>query len=189
MIYVSVDGWGFVITIQNLDNKNLECFKEFFFFKNHRNLWIRISSFYFLHEVVFFRRSNFVFFLRKIIEVFEFKQIINTNRNQTFEYKWVVRITIFFFSILYVRWYYYFNIFCREKKIKPKGILFQNLYENILIHQKLKTKHRNPLINSIEDNFFIILFWVKYRSKRPANFPPVFSFQRRRQTIAPLSKI
>ena len=29
MIYVSVDGWGFVITIQNLDNKILECFKEF----------------------------------------------------------------------------------------------------------------------------------------------------------------
>ena len=29
MIYISVDGWGFVITVQNLDNKNFGCFKEF----------------------------------------------------------------------------------------------------------------------------------------------------------------
>ena len=35
---------------------------------------IRMSSFYFLHEVdYFFGRSNFVFFFIKIIEVFEFK--------------------------------------------------------------------------------------------------------------------
>ena len=30
-------------------------------------------------------------------------------------------------------------------------MLFQNLYEDILVHQKLKTKQKNPLINSIED--------------------------------------
>ena len=28
-------------------------------------------------------------------------------------------------------------------------MLFQNLYEDILVCQKLKTKHENPLINSV----------------------------------------
>ena len=53
----------------------------------------------FLGEVVgfLFGRSNFVFFFIKIIEVFEFKQIINTNKNHIFEYKYVVNIKVFFF--------------------------------------------------------------------------------------------
>ena len=43
----------------------------------------------FLHEVVgfLFGRSNFVIFFINITKVFEFKQIINTDKNQTFEYK------------------------------------------------------------------------------------------------------
>ena len=36
------------------------------------------------------------------------------------------------------------------KKIKLKGILFQNLYEDILVRQKFKRKQRNPFINSID---------------------------------------
>ena len=44
----------------------------------------------------------------------------------------------------------FFFFFGREK-IKLKGLLFQNLYEDILVHQKLKTKQRIPLIYSIED--------------------------------------
>ena len=54
-----------------------------------------MSSFYFLCEVGFFFLSNFVYI--KIIEVFEFKYITNTDKNQTFEYKLVVRIIVFFF--------------------------------------------------------------------------------------------
>ena len=56
-----------------------------------------MSSFYFLCEVGFFLKSNFVYI--KIIEVFEFKYITNTDKNQTFEYKLVVRIIVFFFFL------------------------------------------------------------------------------------------
>ena len=46
-----------------------------------------------------------------------------------------------------------------------KGMLFQNLYKNTLVHQKLKMKQENPLINSIEDNhvfcFCFFFFFLK----------------------------
>ena len=38
-------------------------------------------------------------------------------------------------------------------------MLFQNLYEDILVCQKLKMKHENPLINSIED--VVVYFLIK----------------------------
>ena len=53
----------------------------------------------------------------------------------------------FFFSWNRITVLTFFD-FLLEKKIKLKGVLFQNLYENILIRRKLKTKHENPLINS-----------------------------------------
>ena len=40
--------------------------------------------------------------------------------------------------------------FLQEKKKTLKGMLFQNLYENILVRQKLKMNQDNPLINSID---------------------------------------
>ena len=40
-------------------------------------------------------------------------------------------------------------LFC-GKKIKLKGMLFQNLYEHILVCKKLMMKQGNPLINSID---------------------------------------
>ena len=69
MIYVSVDGWEFVITIQNLDNKILECFKEFKIKKKKKPQKFQNKNEQFLREVVVF----FFFFLIKIIEVFKFK--------------------------------------------------------------------------------------------------------------------
>ena len=51
-----------------------------------------------------------------------------------------VRETVLFFS--------HFLPFSRgkKKKKKPKVMLFLNLYENILVCQKLKTKYENTLI-------------------------------------------
>ena len=65
----------------------------------------------------------------------------------------------FFYFLLYVRLYYCFNLFCIfvAKQIKLQGMLFQNLYEDILIPQKLKTKQENPLINSIDRLFVLSL--------------------------------
>ena len=37
------------------------------------------------------------------------------------------------------------------KEIKLKGTIFQNLYEYILVRQKLKMKQGNPPINIIDD--------------------------------------
>ena len=48
------------------------------------------------------------------------------------------------------------------KKIKLKGMLFQNLYKDILVSQKLKTKHENSLINSIED---VVVYFLINKSK------------------------
>ena len=45
-------------------------------------------------------------------------------------------LMFFFFSFLYVKYYYYFNIFFFffvAKQIKLKGMLFQNVYEDILV--------------------------------------------------------
>ena len=36
-------------------------------------------------------------------------------------------------------------------------MLFRNLYEDILIHQKLRTNQENPLINSIVLLFFFFI--------------------------------
>ena len=41
-------------------------------------------------------------------------------------------------------------------------MLFQNLYKDILISQKLKTKHENSLINSIED---VVVYFLINKSK------------------------
>ena len=57
----------------------------------------------FLREVVGFfvwKKQFCIYFFIKIIEVFEFKQIINTNKNHIFEYKYVVNIKAFFFPLI-----------------------------------------------------------------------------------------
>ena len=41
-------------------------------------------------------------------------------------------------------------------------MLFQNLYKDILVSQKLKTKHENSLINSIED---VVVYFLINKSK------------------------
>ena len=58
----------------------------------------------------------------------------------------------FFFSFVreIVLLFKHFFCFFVGKKIKIKGMLVQNLYENILIRQKLKTKQGNHIINSID---------------------------------------
>ena len=51
-------------------------------------------------------------------------------------------------------------------------MLFQNLYKDILVSQKLKTKHENPLINSIED--VVVYFHIK---KSKVKFFLIFSYK------------
>ena len=65
----------------------------------------------------------------------------------------------YFFSLLNVKSYYFFNLYCFfcRKKIKIKGMLFQILYDDILVRQKLKMKHGNPLINSVCIYIYIYL--------------------------------
>ena len=68
------------------------------------------------------------------------------------------------------------------KKIKLKGLLFQNLYEKILVRQKLKTKQENHLINSIDiikqkNVKIVILSHIqkeKEKKKRYSHHPFVF---------------
>ena len=57
MIYINVDGWKFVITVQNSDNKNFGMFKKK---KKPQKFWDKNQQF--LCEVVgfFFLKSNFV---------------------------------------------------------------------------------------------------------------------------------
>ena len=121
-----------------------------------------MNSFTCGNEVFLFIFIFIFIIIINIIEVFEFEQITNIDRNQTFEYKWVERITGFFFFFFfgYMRQYYCFNLFCFfvGKKIKLDGMLFQNLYEDILIRQKLKTKQKNPLINSVCVYIYIYIY-------------------------------
>ena len=145
--------------------KILECFKELK--KKNRNSGIRMSSFYFLHEIFFF------FFEEVILYFFFYKDNWSIWIQIDNKYKYELDIWIqmggennsfFFLSLLYVRYYYCFNIFCFVvgKKIKLKVMLFHNLYEDILVRQKLKTKQGNPLINSIDTYFKVS---CKIRSK------------------------
>ena len=46
-------------------------------------------------------------------------------------------------------------------------MLFQNLYKDILVHQKLKTKQGNPLINSVRTRFVTNLTVLGSHVKRP----------------------
>ena len=51
-----------------------------------------------------------------------------------------------------------FSLFCFfvGVKIKLKDMLFHNLYEDILVHQELNTKQRNPLVKKT------LIFQSKY---------------------------
>ena len=61
-------------------------------------------------------------------------------------------------NIITVLTFIAFFFFLVGKKIKIKGMLFQILYDDILVRQKLKTKHGNPLINSVCIYIYIYIY-------------------------------